>query len=133
MVITAKREQKFYRHGDLLIKRIKELPSSVQASGIHRKEEAQEEDQQQQQQLQSYILAKGETTGHAHVLRGSQIQVFKDTATTATAATTYLKLEQSAELVHEEHKPITIEKGIYVIVREREYNPFSEAIRQVVD
>lgn len=95
-----------YRHGDLLIKEVKKIPKLPK--------------------LKTNILAFGEVTGHHHSLSGKS-QVFGE------GQPQYLIVEQEAELVHQEHKPILIGKGAYQIIREREYNPFEKEIRQVQD
>ncbi|HET7644001.1 MAG TPA: hypothetical protein VFK40_10875 [Nitrososphaeraceae archaeon] len=40
-------------------------------------------------------------------------------------------LSQDTDLIHQEHKSIRIPQGIYIIRREREYNAFETAMRQV--
>jgi len=40
-------------------------------------------------------------------------------------------LSQDTDLVHQEHKSFQIPQGIYKIRREREYNAFESAIRQI--
>jgi hypothetical protein len=40
---------------------------------------------------------------------------------------------QVATLVHEEHKQIEIETGLYAVVNKREFNPFDQAMRKVMD
>ncbi len=113
----AKEEEKqqqlprFYRHGDLLIRRIESLP------------------QQGLTKLNTKILAQGEVTGHHHRLTSQTAQVFRDDANHQK----YLLAEEPTQLVHEEHKPITIEEGVYVVIQEREFDPFAEVIRRVVD
>lgn len=104
--------QLLYRHGDLLIKRISKLPPNVKPTN-------------------NTVLAEGEVTGHRHQLVGQRVQVYEN-----AEGQKYFTIGQSsspAELVHEEHKKIEIEEGVYVVVQEREFNPFEEAIRRVAD
>lgn len=64
------------------------------------------------------ILAYGEVTGHAHAI-------------SSKAATLYaveenlkiLRVEEEAELVHEEHGSATLIKGDYQVIRQRENTP----------
>jgi hypothetical protein len=100
----------FYRHGDLLIRRIEFLPQGLT-------------------KLNTNILAEGEATGHQHRLTSKTAQVFGDGAKQQK----YLSLEEPTQLVHEEHKPITIDEGTYLVIQEREFDPFGDYIRRVAD
>lgn len=110
MEVKKQKMQNLYRHGDLLIRRISELPTNIRPTN-------------------TTVLAEGEVTGHKHRLVGGQAQVFEN-----EQSQKYFTVSQSpAELVHEEHNKIVIEEGTYVVVQEREFNPFEEAVRQVTD
>jgi hypothetical protein len=71
------------------------------------------------------VLAEGEATGHAHTVRGR--------ARTVRAAGHYMALssadrylvveDETAVIVHPEHEPITVSRGVYRVVRQREYAP----------
>ena len=94
--------EEFYRQGDLLFRRIPKLPSNTQS-------------------LKTDIVAEGETTGHKHRLQGNaQLYQFADEK--------YVSVTGRAELVHEEHKKITLEDGVYAIIQEREFNPFTSSL-----
>jgi hypothetical protein len=43
----------------------------------------------------------------------------------------FLEVPQRTQVVHEEHRPLTLEPGSYRITRQREYTP--EAIREIED
>ena len=43
----------------------------------------------------------------------------------------FLVLKKATQVVHEEHKSVNLGKGLWAIVRQREYHP--EEIRTVVD
>ena len=73
---------------------------------------------------QSNVIVAGEATGHAHRLTGGTILEAPD-------GTLYLEVTQTTQVVHEEHGPITLDPGLWLVVRQREYSP--EAIRQVRD
>jgi hypothetical protein len=97
-----------YRHGDVLIASVPNLPAQAnKRSGT--------------------ILARGEITGHSHrvaEIGAAQLYDFK--------LETFLEVGASiATLVHEEHKPIKLPKGIYRVWMQREYTP--AAIVQVRD
>jgi hypothetical protein len=73
------------------------------------------------------VLAEGEKTGHKHqVAEADAADLFEKDGTL------YLCVkEDSATVVHNEHKPIVLKKGIYRVWPQREYSP--KAIRRVVD
>lgn len=73
---------------------------------------------------QSKVIVAGEATGHAHRLTAGTILETPD-------GTLYLDLLYPAKVVHEEHDPITLDSGFWLVVRQREYSP--EAIRTVLD
>lgn len=73
------------------------------------------------------VLAEGEVTGHAHRL-----------ATTDAAAVLgfegllFLSVSgDEATVLHQEHAPVTIPRGNYIVRIQREYHP--KEIRRVVD
>jgi hypothetical protein len=74
------------------------------------------------------VLAEGEVTGHAHRLKaGSAAQVLAD-----SSGALYLQVDGAdATVVHEEHGPVTVPQGSYVVRIQREYHP--REIRRVVD
>lgn len=101
----------YYRHGDIGITPIKKLPNNLKKVGN--------------------ILAYGEATGHHHKLLeriDNQFEVLED-----IQGNKYLKINEPTELTHQEHKTITIEKGLYWIRNEREYNYFEQAVMRVQD
>jgi hypothetical protein len=74
------------------------------------------------------VLARGEATGHAHVLTGERVVM---RCPPDQPETLYLLIEGYGRLVHEEHGPIGIPAGVYRVIRQREYEP--GAIRPVND
>lgn len=98
----------YYQQGDVLIKKV-----DYKVKG---------------RKLNHLKLAEGEATGHHHSITQGlgqlimmdnimHLQVFSD----------------SAKLKHQEHKEIDIPKGDYRIDIVREYDPFNERIREVLD
>ncbi|MDX6739859.1 hypothetical protein [Actinocorallia sp. A-T 12471] len=75
------------------------------------------------------VLALGEATGHAHALTG-QGTLYR---TPHLLSPDYLHLPEGGRLVHEEHGPITLPKGWFQVVRQREYVPRSFDARPVAD
>ncbi|MFI6516115.1 hypothetical protein ACIBF1_11200 [Spirillospora sp. NPDC050679] len=73
------------------------------------------------------VLALGEATGHAHALTAEGV-LLRDPN---PLAPDHLHLPSGGRLVHEEHAPISLPKGWYRVVRQREYVPGS--VRVVAD
>ncbi|MEU8382471.1 hypothetical protein [Streptosporangium sp. NPDC048865] len=74
------------------------------------------------------VVALGEATGHAHAVPGAgTLLVERDSGTPE-----FLHLPQGGRLVHEEHATISLPRGWFRIVRQREYVPGSYA-RYVAD
>ena len=97
-----------YRHGDVMIQKVKSLPS-------------------RKRKTPHTILALGEITGHSH-----RIQEHAHASLYETPAGLYLHVtEEPATVVHEEHDPICLTKGYYRVWRQREYSP--EEIRVIRD
>lgn len=97
-----------YRHGDLLVADADTLPKDAR-------------------QLRHLVLAEGELTGHSH-------RVAERDAALLFEANDGLFLRVTAEratLVHQEHGPIPLPRGLYRVWRQREYSP--QEIRIVRD
>ena len=89
-----------YRHGDVLIKRVANLPLGSQ-------------------KRPGNILAHGEVTGHSHRIRQAEaMQLWEQNNTMFLEV-----IGEKATLVHEEHRPLELTKGIYQVWRQREYRP----------
>jgi hypothetical protein len=73
------------------------------------------------------ILARGEATGHNHSLDARVARVFED----SRPGVCYLLLDEQGLLEHQEHSPISLPKGVYEVIRQREYQPRQD--RYVVD
>jgi len=95
------RSPKLFRQGDVLLECIAEFPpmAKLQPAGDH------------------VVLATGEATGHAHVVRGGNCRVVR------WSDGTFLELTEPGELCHEEHSTISLAPGKYRVVRQREYQP----------
>lgn len=75
------------------------------------------------------VLAYGEVTGHAHRLTEAS-----DGLLVEIDGVLYLSVGAGgAEIVHEEHKAITVPAGEYVVGRVMEYSHFEEEAREVRD
>jgi hypothetical protein len=106
--------RKIYRQGDIIIKQIEELPQNLKV--VSRENQ--------------FILAEGEQTGHRHTLvaKPKTMEILQD-----ENGRYYLKFSNAVELIHPEHKAITISGGIYEVGNEREYDYFLEETRRVQD
>ena len=99
--------KKLYRHGDVLIQETDEIPKKAK-------------------KVKGNILVEGEVTGHAHRLDPpGAFQILE------TPEFIYIDVTEETNVVHEEHAPITLQKGKYKVWVQREYTP--EAVRRVVD
>lgn len=111
------------RQGDILIEKIEAKPETSDASESGR-----------------IILAHGEATGHAHEIQDTTVasigqpinpvKILGD-LDSETATQSILTLGRDVPLVHQEHDPIPLERGVHRVTRQREYSP--EAIRNVAD
>lgn len=84
------------------------------------------------EKLPHLILAEGEVTGHRHQISQGQAVLYQRNGTL------YLKvLSKQATLTHEEHKPIQIPQGMWMVKIQREYDPqeraFAQGWRSVAD
>ncbi|MEV6148775.1 hypothetical protein AB0L53_00390 [Nonomuraea sp. NPDC052129] len=70
------------------------------------------------------VLALGEATGHTHAIPGPGTLL-------VDRGSSYLRLPLGGRLVHEEHAEISLPKGWFRVVRQREYVP--GAYRLVAD
>lgn len=98
-----------WRQGDVLIAQEEALPEGAAL------------------QSERTTLFVGEITGHAH-----RLEVTESAELWECNGVLYMKVvAKTANIVHEEHRPITLLEGIYRIWRQREYTP--QAIRNVMD
>ena len=68
------------------------------------------------------VLYQGEATGHAHRVQSPDgtARIFSMNGT----ADLFLEVGPAgATIVHEEHRPLTLEAGTYRVWRQREYDP----------
>jgi hypothetical protein len=99
------------QQGDVNFRRLSELPKG-EIKIIQRKR---------------CVVAEGEHTGHSHVIEDDEAELIQ------VGEMILLKLEKSATIQHQEHKPITLEKGIWQVGRVQEYDWFQQMQRQVMD
>jgi hypothetical protein len=104
---TMKKQQ-----GDVIIRNVTEIPDG--AVRVKRT-------------LKGFVLAEGEATGHAHRIVEHGAELYEKDGIL------YIKVEKPVQVKHEEHKPITLTEGIYRVGHVREYDPFKEEARRIVD
>jgi len=97
---------KAIRQGDVLLLCGAEVPSAAKS-------------------LDHLVLAEGEVTGHAHRITSGVAELLE------CGERKFLRVDEPAELTHEEHGPHTLEPGSYEIRIQREYEP--EGWRNVAD
>lgn len=105
-----------YRQGDIGIFPVTTLPTNL---------EPVKRDRQGR-----IVLAEGEVTGHYHCILDDPATLFRQ-ADMDEMGDRFLKVEQEVTVTHDEHDPITLPSGDYVVRRQREFAP--EAPRYVAD
>jgi hypothetical protein len=103
-----------YRQGDVLIVPVTSIP---------------DERVDVERENGRIVLAHGEVTGHAHIIKATSAALFRDPKLTAVFMTVSGNVPVALE--HEEHETIMIPPGDYQIIRQREYSP--QEIRSVAD
>lgn len=74
------------------------------------------------------VVAEGEATGHCHAITQGGAEVWEHDGEL------FLQVDgDEISVQHEEHKPVTIGRGTYKIGIVREYDPFLEESRKVID
>lgn len=71
------------------------------------------------------VLAKGEKTGHAHVVPASD--AYLEFRPTAIGPQSWLLVHRPTMLTHEEHSAIALEPGEYQVVIQQQYNPIEHS------
>ena len=76
-------------------------------------------------------LAYGEHTGHLHQLNGTGVKVMENPSNGAK----YFEIPkgQEATLYHQEHNPVILAEGVYVVDIQKEYDHLQEIVRDVRD
>ena len=88
-----------YRQGDLLFKKVDKVPTGFEPST-------------------NSVLLRGEATRHSHRLINGT--VFR----ARYQAEFYIKVREDGRIIHEEHKMLELPQGVWMVIRQREYNPY---------
>jgi len=102
-----------FRQGDVMIVPVEEVPKGLKRVPLENGR---------------VILAHGEVTGHAHAVLGDVELLARDLAEMEGR---FLRVEEEAQVVHEEHATVTLPSGNYRVLRQREYQ--DEAPAYVAD
>ncbi len=97
-----------YRQGDVLMVPVAEIPPEVVPVPRDRRGRM--------------VLARGEATGHAHVVGGPGLIL---TAERDNPEAMFIDVPSHGRVTHEEHGPISLPAGRYRVIRQREYVPGS--------
>ena len=111
---------KQYRHGDLLLTAVDAIDTLAKPT-------------------ENRLLAEGEGHNHGHYIEG-EVQVYEKPGREIPEH--FLEVEGKAVLRHllidsgawtGEHTDIEIDPGRYRVIRQREYDPYADAIRIIKD
>ena len=98
-----------YQQGDILLRRIDSVPPRAKELRQH-----------------PIVLAEGEVTGHKHCIL-DEVRALVD------GDAMFVIADKQFTVTHDEHKPITLEPGIWEVYHVREYDHFAEEARRVID
>jgi len=73
------------------------------------------------------VVAEGEATGHAHAIHEETATLYRDNALNRT----WVVVDESAHVVHEEHDTVTLDSGTWLVVYQRQY--VRGQVRRVLD
>ena len=100
-----------YQQGDVLIESVEKIPRKAKLKKGR------------------CVLAEGEATGHAHVIKEKRgAKLFE-----GDTGELFLELSKEVTVTHEEHGAVTVAPGKYRIRKIREYDHFAEEAREVID
>ena len=100
-----------YRHGDVALTHVDVVPNGAVQVFVGK----------------NYTVAEGEVTGHAHRVFAPAVVVWE------FGGERFMVVDGESTITHEEHGTKTITPGIYKIGIQKEYDPFAQRIREVVD
>lgn len=111
----------YYQQGDVLLKKIEKMPDGAKKIG-------------------GKVLQIGEVTGHKHQFpTNSDVEIYVDAkfAGQENSITPdegkFIIVGNTVQLLHEEHKPVEVEPGVYQVDIVREFDYEEMEARRVVD
>ena len=66
------------------------------------------------------IVGIGEKSNHKHELKDGKLYAPENKNSSDISG--YIQVDKDTEVVHEEHKPVTLEKGTWAVNRQREFD-----------
>lgn len=128
MAAENTKTRKAYRQGELLF-----VPLTVEDMA-HLAPEPDNQSYPYWKKLQTNVLREGEATGHKHEVMAAepgmatmqaparQLMPGLPDMETVGSEDRLLVVEKSVEIVHPEHRPLTLPRGHYLVVVQREYD-----------
>lgn len=93
------------RQGDILLEKITAIPEKITPRMV----------------VEDNVIAKGEVTGHAHVLNGGTLYM--------QYGTMYAVVEDGGgQVVHDEHATLELEDGVWLVHNQTEYLSRDETV-----
>jgi len=117
-----KTNKDFYQHGDVLFKRVKEIPKA------------------ELKRIKGNVIMEGEATGHAHTahpivspgVKAVTAKVFQIWANAKTKQM-YFETKEDVQIDHQEHEQFDLPPGNWHIGNVREKDHFNDAVQRVLD
>lgn len=82
--------------------------------------------------VNTLVISDGESNGHKHQVISGTAKFYKAPKHIVYAGLSsllgYLEVTDKAVIGHEEHLPVILNKGIYVVLQQRIYNPFDNEV-----
>lgn len=101
---TNESNHPFWRQGDIFFVKLDREPEMTDARAV-----------------KTGIIARGEESGHMH--RVSPSSLANGAELLAAGGSMFLRTaEEGATIVHDEHGPIELPKGLYAVVNQREFD-----------
>jgi hypothetical protein len=111
--LKRRKDKMLYQQGDIIFRKIEKIPSDAKVV-----------------KGRPVIIARGETTGHAHKVVDilDQVKVLVDKEDKEK-----FYILGPATIEHEEHGTVNLPEGLFVTDRVKEYDHFLEESRQLRD
>jgi len=137
----TKIEYKKYQQGDVVMYKLNDDDFEKYSNGEKSDKNLYQTVSYNGQQTANAILAFGEVTGHTHRIEMSEM--LKDAGVTlhmgynqkpgVDVPKSFQVINKPATIIHEEHDPVTIPPGNYVVKIVREFNHITRRAQYVAD
>jgi len=87
-------------------------------------------EKQKGKKLTHCVLQSSDVSGHKHIIKKGNVSLYNHNNKDEFIL---VVVDKEVILTHEEHKPIKIPKGKYLVYGVKEFDPFEEEIRRVRD